>query len=128
MSQNVVGWFLPKTLEARSIWYDPVPFKWHPDTIGHSNLFLECPAYQKFSRNSFVLKCPFDLHLHCSLNDDGCELSVGGNSSIKPEKLEQFIKVHPKDEWRESDKPLIQMMLNYYFITDDHVDIQYLDY
>jgi hypothetical protein len=126
MRQNVIGWFLPQILEARAAWFDPVRYSWQPDGERNSDFFLQCPAYQKHSRNLFVIRCPFDLHLKCQASDTGCELSVGEESSIKPEKLASFIKVHPKNEWREPDKPLMQFMLNYYFLSDDDIDIQYL--
>jgi hypothetical protein len=126
MPHKVVGWFLPATLEARAIWFDPVRYSWQADGKSNSNLFLRCPAHQNFSRNLFVIRSPFDLHLKCDVSDEGCELTVGEESSIKPEKLASFIKVHPISEWRESDKPLLQIMLNYYFLSDDDLDIQYL--
>ncbi|MEC5152446.1 hypothetical protein [Cryobacterium sp. GrIS_2_6] len=53
-------------------------------------------------------------------------MSVGEKSSIRADKLAPLLKVHPREEWRHSDRPLMQMMLNYYFISDDDVDIQYL--
>jgi hypothetical protein len=53
-------------------------------------------------------------------------VSVAEKSSIKPEKLAPLIKVHPRSEWRHPDRPLLQIMLNYYFISDNDVDIQYL--
>lgn len=126
MQENVVGWFLPRTLEARAIWFDPLRYSWEPAGEKQSSIFLHCPAYQKFSRNLFVIRCPFDLHLKCRVSEGDCEVSVGEESSIKPEKLAAFIKVHPRSEWRETDKPLMQLMLNYYFLSDDDVDIQYL--
>jgi hypothetical protein len=126
MRENVVGWFLPRTLEARAVWFDPVRYSWQPAGEKHSGIFLHCPAYQKFARNLFVIRCPFDLHLKCELTDEGCDLSVGDESSIKPEKLVGLIKVHPKNEWREADKPLLQLLLNYYFLSDDDLDLQYL--
>ncbi|MGO1070189.1 hypothetical protein [Lysobacter sp. CA199] len=126
MQDNVVGWFLPRSLEARAIWFDPVRYSWQPEEQKHSGMFLQCPAYQKFARNLFVVRSPFDLHLKCELSQDGCELSVGEDSSIRPEQLAALIKVHPKSEWREADKPLLQLMLNYYFLSDDDVDVQYL--
>lgn len=126
MQHTVVGWFLPRSLEARAVWFDPVRYSWQPGEQKHSGLFLQCPAYQKFARNLFVVRSPFDLHLKCELSEDGCELSVGEDSSIRPEQLAAFIKVHPKSEWREADKPLLQLMLNYYFLSDSDVDMQYL--
>lgn len=126
MKESVVGWFLPRTLEARAVWFEPVRYVWRPEGKMQSPAFLKCPAYQNFTQNLFVLRCPFDLHLRCALMEDGCELSVGDTSSIKPDKLQTFIKVHPKSEWREPDKPLLQLMLNYYFLSDDDVELQYL--
>jgi hypothetical protein len=126
MQQIVVGWFLPRTLEARSVWFDPVRYSWQPADQRNSGIFLQCPAYQNFSRNLFVIRCPFDLHLQCQVSDEDCQISVGEKSSIKAEKLASFIKIHPKEEWREPDKPLLQLMLNYYFLSDDDLDIQYI--
>ena len=126
MQEQIVGWFLPRSLEARAVWFDPIPYSWQPAGERNSGLFLQCPAYQKFSRSLFVLRSPFDLHLRCQVSDRECEVSVGARSSIKPEELAQFIKIHPANEWREPDKPLLQLMLNYYFLSDDDLDIQYL--
>lgn len=126
MPKNLVGWFLPKTLEARAVWFNPVRYRWQPERSSNSSLFFRCPATHNFSRNLFTLLCPFDIHLKCQISDEGCELSLGEKSSITADKLASLIKVHAKDEWREHDKPLIQIMLNYYFLSDDDIDIQYL--
>ena len=126
MGSHVVGWFVPRTLEARAIWFDPVPH-------ANSDAFREqegpiryCPASRKFSSSLFTLRSPFDLHLRCEISPAGCEVSVAEKSSIKPDKLAPLIKVHPKAEWRHPSRPLLQVMLNYYFLSDDDVDIQYL--
>lgn len=126
MSRTQVGWFLPRSLEARAIWYDPAPYTWEPGNSRHSPLFQHCPAYQKFAENLYVIRCPFDLHLRCQITEDGCELAVGDEASIKGPELARLIKVHPRSEWREPDKPLFQMMLNYYFISDSSVILRYL--
>ena len=124
--RNIVGWFLPRSLEARAIWFDPVPYTWEPQGTRNSDLFLRCPARENFDRNLFVIRCPFDLHLTCMLTEQGYELQVGPSSSIRPDKLASLIKLHPRDEWREADKPLLQLQLNYYFLSDEPVDLQYL--
>lgn len=126
MGEALVGWFLPRSLEARAIWFDPVLYAWKPEDTQNSAIFTHCPAYQNFIRNLYVIRSPFDLHLTCSLLDAGCELEVAEKSSIKPAELGRLIKVHPHAEWREPNKPLLQLMLNYYFISDDDVDVQYL--
>ncbi len=126
MGPHVVGWFVPRTLEARAIWFDPIPHGELDTFRKHIGPIRYCPASQKFSRSLFALRCPFDLHLRCEVLPDGCEVSVAEKSSIKPDKLAPLIKVHPQAEWRDPDKPLLQVMLNYYFLSDDDVDIQYL--
>lgn len=126
MRQATVGWFLPKTLDARAIWFDPVRYVWQPETTAHATDFRQCPANQNFARNLYVIRSPFDLHLTCRETDDGCQLDIGPQSSIRLAELSRLIKVHPRAEWREADKPLFQLMLNYYFISDDDVDLQYL--
>ena len=126
MHETIVGWFLPRNLEARAAWFDPVRYTWKPGDDLNSGLFLRCPAQNLSSDNTFIISSPFDLHLQCTLTDDGCELNVGDKSSIRPEKLANLIKVHPRSEWREADKPLLQIMLNYYFVSDNEVELQYL--
>lgn len=126
MTTATVGWFLPRTLEARAVWFDPARYVWQPGSAGHSAEFQQCPAYRNFTRNLYVIRSPFDLHLTCKAGSDGCELDIGDQSSIRRTELARIIKVHPQAEWREADKPLFQLMLNYYFISDDDVDVQYL--
>jgi len=126
MGSRRVGWFLPRTLEARAIWFDPAPYVDQESFRAQKGLVRFCPASKEFSGSLFVLRCPFDLHLRCVLSAGGCQVSVAEKSSIKPDKLAPLIKVHPTGEWRHPDRPLLQMMLNYYFISDDDVDIQYL--
>jgi hypothetical protein len=126
MGSHRIGWFLPRTLEARAVWFDPAPYVDQEPFREQKGLIRFCPASRKFSTRLFVLRSPFDLHLRCELSDDGCQVSVAEKSSIKPDKLAPLIKVHPRAEWRHPGRPLLQMMLNYYFISDDDVDIQYL--
>ncbi|GAB3161715.1 hypothetical protein GCM10027059_12650 [Myceligenerans halotolerans] len=121
-----VGWFLPRALEARAIWFDPAPYVKLEDYREQKGLIRFCPASRDFSKSLYTLRSPFDLHLLCELTDDGCTISVGEKSSIRAEKLAPLLKVHPRAEWRHPDRPLMQVMLNYYFISDDDVAVQYL--
>lgn len=98
---------------SQAAWYDPARYAWQPGAAAHSSHFQHCPAHHSFARDLYVLRSPFDLHLNCALREDGCELDVGDQSSIRREELARMIKVHPHDEWREADKPLFQLMLSY---------------
>jgi hypothetical protein len=126
MASSRVGWFLPRSLEARSIWFDPVPYRDQDAFRKQQGPVRFCPASDAFGSSIYVIRSPFDVDLRCELMDDGCAVSIGEKSSITAEKLAPLLKVHPRAEWRHPDRPLLQMMLNYYFISDEDVDLQYL--
>jgi hypothetical protein len=47
-------------------------------------------------------------------------------SPIRPEALAQMVVFQPQAEWRDSNKPVLQMMTSYVFVSDDPVYINQL--
>lgn len=129
-----VGWIL-KAPKAEVIWYDPEPFRQKAVEQPDAKSVQKCPASIDFDSRHYVIRCPYDLHLRLGQKADGAPqlLNVqGANSAIRPSVMSQIIVLHPKSEWRQPDRPLLQIVAPYVFISDQPVWINqlppYLDY
>ena len=112
---DVIGWFLPANTEASAIWFEPELVNLG-DLYGSSTTFRFCPGLRAFTSKLVRIRCPFDIHL--IPGQEPGDFSIGSGSSIKFEKLQALLSVYPRDEWRHSDWPLMQLKLPYFFVSD----------
>ncbi len=103
--------FAPPTLFARQ---DP---KW-----GSAKSVRNCPASIDFDHRHFVIPAPVDITLHFERQSNG-QLTLkdadGDNSGVRKNGLSELIILHPQNEWRHPERPLIQMLSPYIFVADD---------
>lgn len=118
-----IGWLL--TESKGGIIFDP------PERVRsvemnktHAKSASRCPAVINLESRYFVVKCPFDLNIGFTRDNDGkpaLRNLSGDASSIRAKKLGQHLHVTAEKEWRYADRPTIQLSLPYLFITDDMV-------
>jgi len=129
-----VGWIM-KAPKAGVVWYEPEPFRQNVPVSPDAKSVQKCPGAIDFDSRHFVIKCPYDLHLRLTRSPDGKPqlLNVqGANSAVRSSVMSQIMLMHPQSEWRHPDRPLLQFVTPYVFISDDPVWINqlppYLDY
>ena len=116
-----VGWFL--TSDKGAILYEPPERLTSRQTNkGHAKSASRCPAVVQMESRYFVIKCPFDLHIGFKRDDAGKPVLVtlaGAGSPVRGRKLGQILTLVNEVEWRYPDRPTVQMVLPYTFISDE---------
>lgn len=117
-----VGWLL-QVERTSVIWDAPRPFKPESAKNPVSKSVAQCPAVLDFDRRYFVINSPIDLHLRLSKNNGefGITNMLFDKSPIRPEALAQMMVIQPQAEWRHPDRPVLQMLTSYVFVSDDPV-------
>ena len=118
-----VGWLY--TDDKGSVVFDP------PERVRsvemnktHAKSASRCPAVINLESRYFVIRCPFDLHLGFTRDDNGKPAPrnlLGEGSPVRGKKLNQHLHVTAEKEWRYPNRPTIQLSLPYLFIADEPV-------
>ena len=118
-----VGWLL-NTEQASIIWDSPKPVRIEsqssdPRSVG------QCPSVLDFDRRHFAINCPIDVHLRMSLTPGGMDITnvLADKSPIRSDALQRWIVFQPRHEWRHQQRPVLQMLTPYVFVSDDPVYI-----
>ncbi|WP_229819358.1 hypothetical protein [Kordiimonas sediminis] len=129
-----VGWVI-KTQKTDIMWYEPEPFRQNVPVNPNAKSVQKCPSAIDFDNRHFVVKCPYDLHLRIGKTADGKPqlLNVqGNNSAVRPSVMNQIMMLHPQEEWRHPERPLLQFVTPYILVADDPVWVNqlppYLDF
>lgn len=116
-----VGWTV-RFPKATTIWGAPEPFSRQDRKPISAKSVQVCPAAVEFDRRHFVVPCPVDLTLKFERQANGQLTLVDGDgeqSAMRQTGLRDLLVLHPPNEWRSPDKPLIQMVAPYVFVADD---------
>lgn len=118
-----VGWLL-NTENASIIWDSPRPVRIEsqssdPRSVG------QCPSALDFDRRHFAINCPIDVHLRLNLTGGGMDITnlLENKSPIRSDALQRWIVFQPRHEWRHPQRPVLQMLTSYVFVSDDPVYI-----
>ena len=73
----------------------------------------------------FAINCPIDLHLRLNMAGGGLDIInvLAEKSPIRSNALQQWIVFQPRHEWRHPQRPVLQMLTAYVFVSDDPVYI-----
>ncbi|WP_370337059.1 hypothetical protein [Parvularcula marina] len=116
-----VGWTV-RTPKSSVIWSPPQPFRRQESKPSSAKSVQVCPAAVDFDHRHFVIPCPFDLTLQFARRPTG-ELTLvdadGEGSALRQTVLRELMVLHPPNEWRDPNKPLLQMIAPYVFVADD---------
>lgn len=118
-----VGWLF-RDDTATVVWDAPTPVHFDHGKPTSSKSAQLCPAAIQFDRLHYAINCPVDLHLRLSANSDG-QLQMtnvdGPMSTVRPSGLQKLIVMSPQHEWRHPQRPILQMVTPYVFLSDDPV-------
>jgi hypothetical protein len=115
------GWFF-KDDKASLIWDAPKAVSFDNPKPTTSKSAQACPAAIEFDRRHYAIPCPIDLHLRMVRNAQG-QLQLtnveGPMASTRPAGLQQMLMLSPQNEWRHPNRPMLQLVTPFVFISDD---------
>ena len=116
-----VGWLL-NTENASVIWDTPRPVRVESQSADPRSVG-QCPSVLDFDRRHFVINCPIDVHLRMDLTAGGMDITnvLADKSPIRSDALQRWIVFQPRHEWRNPQRPVLQMLTSYVFVSDDPV-------
>ncbi len=118
-----VGWLF-KDDTATVVWDAPKPVHFDHGKPSSSKSAQLCPAAIQFDRLHYAINCPVDLHLRIAANADGqMQLTNvdGPMSTVRPTGLQNLLVMSPQHEWRHQQRPILQMVTPFVFVSDDPV-------
>ena len=117
-----VGWLL-QVERSGVIWDAPKPMRSEAPKNPIAKSVTQCPAVLDFDRRYYVINSPIDLHLRLSLTNGelGITNLLFDKSPIRPNALQQMCTFQPQPEWRHPNRPVLQMLTSYIFVSDDAV-------
>ncbi len=118
-----VGWLLK--VERGAVIYDP-PVRVRSGEMSrtHAKSASRCPAILNLESRYVEVRCPFDLRLGFVRDKDGrpgLRNLLGAASPVRANKLGDLIHLVNEAEWRYPDRPTVQMVLPYVFVSDEPV-------
>ena len=121
-ARNVtVGWTV-RAAKAGVLWQPPQVFTRNDQKAASSKSVQYCPAAVEFDRRHYVVTCPFDLTLQFEQLPNG-QLQLrdvdAEQSGVRPVALRELVVLHPQNEWRDPNKPVVQNVAPYIFVADE---------
>ena len=116
-----VGWTV-RSAKGSVIWSPPQPFTRQDRKSTSAKSVQYCPGAIDFDHRHFVVPCPVDLTLHFEKTPDGqmqLRDANGEQSGMRSTAIKDILLLHPPSEWRDPNRPLIQMIAPYVFVADD---------
>lgn len=122
-----VGWLLDGE-KATFIWETPRRLVREESNVKHAKSVRFCPAVLDHDARLFEVLSPIDMHLRFSPGDGGAKKAslvnaAGDQSTIRSKHLGQMITLVSEKEWRHPNRPVIQMITPYVFLSDEPVQI-----
>jgi len=118
-----VGWLLD-TEKASLIWEAPRRIVRNEPTPEHAKAVSYCPAVVDHEARMFEVTCPIDVKLGFRYDAKGVPSLVnldGDKSAIRPRALNEMLAIIGRREWRHPDRPIIQLVTPYIFLSDQPV-------
>jgi len=124
-SQLKIGWLLEDDRPGNFIYNSPKPISTHKDKPLSPMAVQACPAVNNFESRYYEITCPFDLRLRCQKKEDKEVTyefsSVAEGTRIDEELIKRNLTISPKKNWRNENRPVIQIECPYSFIADEKV-------
>lgn len=118
-----VGWLLD-TDKAHFIWAEPRKIRRDDPAPRHAKSANYCPSILDHEARMFEVACPIDLRLRFRRDDKGQPVMVnadGDNSAVRSKNLNRMLALLGEKEWRHPDRPVIQIITPYVFVSDEPV-------
>ena len=120
-----VGWFLDSD-KAIFIWDEPKRVKRDDPSPTHAKSVNYCPAVLDHEARMFEVPCPIDAKIGFKLSEKGEPQLInldGDKSTVRAKHLSSMMAVVSRREWRHPNRPIIQFITPYVFVTDEPVFI-----
>lgn len=118
-----IGWLLD-TDKARFIWEEPRRKKPSDPSPTHAKSVTLCPSVRDHEARTFEVPCPIDVRLAFRKDEKGQPALSnldGDMSAIRGKHLNQMLAIVAPREWRHPNRPVIQLMTPYVFLSDEPV-------
>jgi hypothetical protein len=123
-----VGWIIDAE-KTNVIWFSPKRLSRVESDMRHPKSLRFCPAMVDFEAKLFEVPCPIDVSFGIRKNEKG-EWSLfnalGEKSPIRGNHLGRLLHLVPPNEWRDPNKPVVQISTPYLFVSDEDVWINQL--
>lgn len=118
-----VGWLLQKD-QTSIIWDAPKALRVESQSKAARSVG-QCPSVLDFDRRHFVINSPIDVHIRLTMQNGSMNVTnvLADQSPMRANTLQQWIIFQPREEWRHPQRPVIQMLTSYLFVSDDPVYI-----
>ena len=114
-----VGWVLDAP-KAGFIWEGPRKLTRLSGRTQHAKGVSLCPAANDHDSRIWEIPCPIDINIRFVMQDGkiGIVTLDGDDASIRSKHLNQLCVIVDRKEWRHPDRPLIQFVTPYSFVSD----------
>ena len=118
-----IGWLL--TAKQGGVIYDaPARVRSSEANRHHAKSASRCPAVVSLEGRHVEVKCPFDMRIGFTRDEDGKPVLrnlLGAASPVRANRLSKTLHLVNEAEWRHPDRPTVQMSLPYVFLSDEPV-------
>lgn len=107
--------------------FEPEKYIRRPENTGNRTIFTNCPAYQQFNKNVYVIRSPIDIKIKLvKTSNGGYEYACHPiDDKVSPQVLQSIIQFDPDPNSRvDFAYPVIQLKLPYVFFADVPATIQ----
>lgn len=114
-----IGWYLD-TEFAHVVFSQPKPVKAGRSKPISRRAVQACPAVNNIEKNLFEILAPFSIELSIERHGNKFELYFDDvTTRIDEDLFRKHVFFMPQDQWRHPDRPMLQIMVPYVFVTDD---------
>ena len=116
-----VSWGLKSVVEPIG-WEAPEVFTRNLPKPTTSKSVQVCPAAVDFDARYFVIKCPTDLTLLLSSDQNGStslQLDKEKSSTQNESVLDSLVSLTDPNNWRHKDRPVVEILTPYVFHSED---------
>ena len=116
-----VGWFIEEN-QAKFVFPEPQSLFKSRNKALSNRAVQACPAVNEYERDLFVINNPFDIRLRCIKKGDTYDLHiVEQGTRIDDDLIPRFVFLMQPHIWRSPNKPVIQIKMPYFFLSDEPV-------
>ncbi len=121
-----VGWLFAQD-QSSVVYFPPKRLDWPGQAVpGGAG---DCPAITDLARQYYVIDSPFSIGLRCTKFVPGQSfmydvVPVPGHKTLTLQTLQKVLQVTPPSIWESPERPTLQLMLPYLFISDESVYVE----
>lgn len=118
-----VGWLMD-TDKAHFIWPEPQRVRRGDPPPVHAKSVNHCPSILDHEARMFEVTCPIDARLRFRRDEKGLPVLVnadGDRSAVRSKNLNRMLTLIGQAEWRHPDRPVLQIITPYVFVSDEPV-------